>query len=95
VEKVCDLCSLKTKVATVTHTLQLLYANCQTCLPGFRGDVNRVRVVTMGNYPLQDVCLAVICGTPVIATICTGLRILARRRIGAKLMAGKLSFHGA
>ncbi|OBT76715.1 hypothetical protein VF21_03928 [Pseudogymnoascus sp. 05NY08] len=41
----------------------------------------------MGNYPLQDVCLAVICGTPVIATICTGLRILARRRIGAKLMA--------
>ncbi|KFY64535.1 hypothetical protein V496_03185 [Pseudogymnoascus sp. VKM F-4515 (FW-2607)] len=41
----------------------------------------------MGNYPLQDVCLAVICGTPVIATICTGLRILARRTIGVKLRA--------
>ncbi|KFZ24264.1 hypothetical protein V502_01256 [Pseudogymnoascus sp. VKM F-4520 (FW-2644)] len=41
----------------------------------------------MGNYPLQDVCLAVICGTPVIATICTGLRIFARRAIGVKLRA--------
>ncbi|KFY86597.1 hypothetical protein V500_07528 [Pseudogymnoascus sp. VKM F-4518 (FW-2643)] len=51
------------------------------------GYVNLVTVVTMGNYPLQDVCLAVICGTPVIATICTGLRIFARRAIGVKLRA--------
>ena len=41
------------------------------------------------HYPLQEVCLAVICGTPLLAGILVGLRFYARRKPGYKLDWGE------
>lgn len=43
----------------------------------------------MGKSPLQDVCLAVICGTPFIASMFVGLRLYARRKFSTHLGWGE------
>ena len=43
------------------------------------------------HYPLQDLCLSVICGTPILALTAVALRFYARKKRGTTLGAGMSS----
>lgn len=43
----------------------------------------------MPRYPLQETCLAVIYGTPLLATIFVALRIYTRRKLNLRLGWGE------